>query len=101
MGYNTYYSLYVNGVEDENHEGEHELALSKMADHHVFEEDCRWYEHEADLREYSAKFPDLLFELRGVGEGILDAWTKYFKNGKMQHCPAKVTYDDFDESKLK
>lgn len=97
MGYNTYHSLYVNEVKNP----EHELALSKMADYLVFEESCTWYEHEADLKEYSAKFPDLLFKLRGEGEETLDAWIKYFKNGKMQHCPAKVTFDDFDELKLK
>lgn len=97
MGYYTNYGLLVDGVK--NHE--HELALTKMADYSVFEDGCTWYEHEEDLKEYSAKFPNQLFRLRGEGEEPLDVWIKYFKNGRMQHCPAKVTFDDFDELKLK
>lgn len=97
MGYNTYYGLLVDDIRSP----EHELALTKMADYDVFEESCTWYEHEVDLKEYSAKFPNQLFRLRGEGEEPLDVWIKYFKNGRMQRCPAKVTFDDFDEFKLK
>lgn len=61
----------------------------------------KWYEHEADMHFLSLEFPSIVFELHGEGEESGDVWYKYFKNGKMQHCPAKISFDEYDESKLK
>lgn len=60
----------------------------------------RWYEHENNMKEISKLYPDTLFMLEGEGEDPGDLWRKYFKNGKMQFCRAKITFDDFDESKI-
>ena len=65
-----------------------------------FEESNRWYSYKKDMKEFSLKYPDVLFKLSGEGEDSEDIWIKYFKNGKMQECKAKITFDDFDESKL-
>ena len=59
-----------------------------------------WYEHEEDMKELSLKFPDIVFDVYGDGEETEDLWHKYFKNGKMQYCPVRFEFDDFDESKL-
>lgn len=64
-------------------------------------DECKWYSHETAMRELSRKFQDVLFELSGVGEDSGDLWRKYFKNGEMQACPAQITYEQFDESKLR
>jgi hypothetical protein len=64
-------------------------------------DEAKWYNHEKDMVRLSLKFPDVVFELRGEGEENDDMWYKYFKNGKMQSCYAKITYDEYDESKLK
>lgn len=59
-----------------------------------------WYDHEDDLKEISAMFPDVLIKLYGEGEDAKDIWYKYFKGGKVQVCRAKIVFDEFDESKL-
>lgn len=63
----------------------------------------KWYEHEEDMRKFSNKFQDVLFELRGEGEEWDDRWIKYFFNGKMQVCFAKITieYPKFDLKRMK
>jgi len=64
-------------------------------------ESCKWYEHEKEVSEFSKIYPDVVFELSGEGEESGDIWKKYFKNGKMQVCPVKMTFDPYDESQLK
>ncbi len=61
---------------------------------------CKWYSHEKDVAEFSKLFPDVLFELEGEGEDSGDIWKKYFLNGKVQVCNAKVTFAAFNKSKL-
>lgn len=60
----------------------------------------KWYDHEVDMKTFSKRYPDVVFSLYGEGEESGDIWCKYFKNGKYQNAPAKITYDVFDESKL-
>ena len=74
--------------------------IVKMLDYDPFNESCKWYEHEADMREFSKRYPVVLFTLAGEGEEAGDLWKKYFKNGKMQIAKAVITYDDFDAKKL-
>jgi len=64
------------------------------------EEAHKWYTHEDDMKELSKNFIDTLFLLEGEGEEGGDLWKEYYRNGKMQRCDAKLTYDDFDEDKL-
>ena len=64
-------------------------------------DEVKWYDHEDDVKELSKKFPNSIFELTGEGEESVDLWVKYFKDGKMQVCGAKIVYDDYDESKIK
>lgn len=61
----------------------------------------KWYSHEEDMRKVSKQYPELVFKLRGEGEESGDIWVEYYKNGLMQRCPAKITFDDYDESNLK
>lgn len=60
----------------------------------------KWESHENDLKEFSKIQKDILFTLYGEGEpGNL--WIKYFKNGKIQFAPADISFDEFDNKKLK
>lgn len=103
MGYYTIYELdIVNG--DEN-------LIEALRD---YREDARyaitgngeawyssqWYGHEKDLRSFSLLHPDALFKLSGKGEESGDLWIKYYKNGKMQSCKAKIVFDEFNADYL-
>jgi len=63
-------------------------------------EPTKWYQHEADLRSFSTKHPDILFSLRGEGETNGDVWIKYFVDGKCQTGRAEMRIGPFDPSKL-
>ncbi len=105
MGYETYHQLYI----DTNNE-----AIWKAIDEDPTYADvkyavgsdgtsgdsCKWYDHEVDMRRLSAQFPDVLFTLNGSDENNEDIWIEYYKGGKMQRCPAIITFDEYDESKL-
>jgi len=61
---------------------------------------AKWYDYADDMKYLSSKFPEVLFELHGAGEDQEDMWYAYFHDGREQHCPAVITYDDFCLSKL-
>lgn len=63
--------------------------------------DVKWYDWKDHCLEVSKDFPNLVINVEGDGEEQGDQWKAYFKNGKVQVCKAIVTFEDFDESKLK
>lgn len=90
MGYCTNYSLKTTPLVPE------EDITAKVGD--VFYDACKWYDHEAAMKEVSLDYPGVLFELEGRGEERDDVWIKYFLDGKMQVCKATVTViEDFGE----
>lgn len=108
MGYETYYALRItkNESKKSNQDIIKEFREScEMADgafdrNGDYEDPIKWYDHEKDVAVFSQRYPDVVFKLHGVGEAGGDMWYKYFKNGKVQFCPALITFDDYDESKL-
>lgn len=64
-------------------------------------EPIRWYDCDDDMKQLSSQFPEVLIKMEVEGEENGDLWINYFLNGKMQHCPAIITYDEFDTTKLK
>jgi hypothetical protein len=100
MGYYTVYTLEI--IEGDDYKTDHEEGIVNLTDYnYLFEESVKWYDHEEDMLKYSKMHPNVLFELIGNGEESGDQWKAYFKNGKMQSCPAIITFDEYDESKLK
>lgn len=75
---------------DENDSFEAQISTDSM----------KWYDHDDDMLELSKRFPEYLFILSGAGEEYGDLWVSYYLNGKMQHCPAHIWYDEFDEESL-
>lgn len=101
MGYYTRYSLNVTPPELlSDLRKECEGANYTTDERGNSEEPSKWYSHEVDVKEFSAKHPEALIELRGEGEGSGDIWCKYFKNGKMQREDAQIVVGKYEESKL-
>jgi len=75
--------------------------VTSVVGYNPFDDETKWYEHEADMKKISKEYPDVIFELSGEGEESGDVWKKYFVNGKMQVCKAILVFDEFDKSKLK
>lgn len=109
MRYYTDYTLNIIGLNSHTETREEIFEkfreeykeLAKYMDSGVFTESVGWYGHEIDMRNFSEKYPELIFKLSGKGKKHEDIWIKYFKNGKMQPCMGKIVFQDFDESKLK
>jgi hypothetical protein len=78
-----------------------ERLVEKAIGYNPFEEPCKWYTWEADMRKISKQFPNTIFLIEGEGEDSGDIWKAYFLNGKMQKAEAKITFEPFDEQKLK
>jgi nicotinic acid mononucleotide adenylyltransferase len=66
-----------------------------------FEDSCKWYEHDQHMRHVSLANKGTIFILEGEGEDPGDLWKKYYLDGKCQVAKASITFDEFDESKLK
>lgn len=98
MGYYTRYELEIISG---NTKVDHKEEISNQISFNPFEGECTWYEHEIYMKEYSLQYPDTIFELSGEGEEGGDIFKHYYKNGKVQVCKAVITFEKFDESKLK
>lgn len=106
MGYYTRFEIKTNEPKVmaellEKEIGSYGETFDYLFDNNGDSYDCyKWYDHETDMKEVSKEFPGVLFTLKGEGEAAGDLWLKYFKDGKIQRCHAKITFDEFDESKL-
>lgn len=98
MGYYTRYDFSVVGGGDDKTDYKEELV--KRLPYDYFDCQITWVNWSRDLMNFSKEYPDVLFLLSGEGEENADLWRAYFRNGKMQLCEAKITYDNFDENKL-
>ena len=99
MGYYTSYELEI--VKGDDGFTEYEEEISKISGYsNLFNETCKWYEHEEHMRTYSKQHPNTLFKLIGEGEENGDMWHKYYLNGKMQEVIPEIVFADFDETKL-
>lgn len=106
MGYNTRFTLTIlegdKTVDEIMKENEDFDGLDYAIDNNGESiETVKWYNHSEDMIKLSKKYPDIVFSLKGDGEEQGDSWYKYFKNGKVQECHAKITYNPYDEKELK
>ena len=64
------------------------------------EENCKWYNHDLDMKWFSEKHPEALFKLSGEGEEAGDIWHEYYRAGKKQVCKARIVIPDFNPDLL-
>jgi hypothetical protein len=111
MGYYTYHTLSVFDKDMkylDDVTGKHEVLLNNKVFpddnddcNYLFSDSCKWYDCEEDMIKHSLEYPDLIFEIHGEGEESKDFWKIYVHNGKIQHSPVTIKYDEFNFNKLK
>lgn len=102
MGYYTRYELnFDNG-------GDYDLGEAVVARiqeisgyTYLFNQEVKWYEHEADMKQLSKEYPDIAFTLDGEGEESGDVWRAYFKDGKMALHRAIIKFPEYNPDNLK
>lgn len=103
MGYYTNYTL----THDKGNHLDQQFAdeLSKITgyewDDKLENDNLKWYDFNTHMKEFSKMHTLVVFTLKGVGEESGDLWIRYYKNGKVQEAKAVITYEEFDEGKLK
>jgi hypothetical protein len=103
MGYYTRYTLTVSSQEEKlikELREENESAHNAICEKGFTADECKWYDHETDLKTFSKKHPRVLFTLEGEGEESGDIWTLYVKNGKSQLEKAEIIVGDYDPKKM-
>ena len=114
MGYYTWYAMNARNIKTKE---EYESLIQTLKDKGIYEtentsgvfcastyyeesneaifdttDECKWYEHTYDMMNISKLFPDVIFRLRGDGEEREDMWYEYYHNGKVEECPATITF---------
>lgn len=104
MGYYTNFTIEHDGNDEEfitvfNEVSDYRGLLDDQCGTHYM--NAKWYCYEKDMLEISGRMPGVLFTVSGEGEENDDIWKSYFKDGKTQFCQAIVTFEPYDEGKMK
>lgn len=59
--------------------------------------DLKWYDWEDNMKTLSKKFPQMLIQLEGEGEELLDIWIATFCNGECNYREIQTYWEPFDE----
>lgn len=113
MGYYTRYSLEViNDSDSPNYNAEYDRDVMQAGESDedfvseyvgsswIFEDTCKWYDHDDNMRDISKNYPGVLFILSGEGEESGDIWKAYYRDGKCQFTKAELSFEKFDPEKL-
>ncbi len=97
MGYYTNFTLSVHKHNCSSFDFEKIVEeLNEAIGYEIFSDtgDCieyqKWYECLEDMCDFSKRYPDLIFEIEGVGEEQGDVWEAYFCNGKYKKYVVKT-----------
>ena len=65
-------------------------------DSEMFTIGANWHSFDEDMKKFSTKYPNILFEIFGEGEETDDIWKQYILNGKLEECMGKIVYPCFE-----
>ena len=54
----------------------------------------KWYEHSKDMVALAEKFPNIYFELEGIGEEFGDFWKEYYHDMDIESCRGEIVYEE-------
>lgn len=105
MGYYSNFRLKVNHPDAEDIIADlrdnNEDAHKALQDNGDTQEPTKWYEWIRDIKKFSKKYPDVLFEMFREGEsGGDDQCIYYIQNDRMQECWVELKFPDFDPDKM-
>lgn len=119
MGYYTQHNLKIHQIDDNkiNNDDVLRTQLEDEINQYISEHEnmkyavgsitedwecdvTKWYNHKSDMKELSMQFPNVVFELEGIGDEVGDMWKEYYKDGLCQDCTAIITYPEYDPRKL-
>lgn len=102
MGYNTFHRLsIVSGDDTGKTQEEWESEIEEFTEGRAyFGDEWKWYEINQDMVDFSQKYPEACFCIKGEGEEAGDLWKAYFKAGKVFIAKAEIVYPEFNESLL-
>ena len=109
MGYETFYELTIFKLRLQEQTVFYDAVPRDKWDEFKFEEnvtkesdlwyamredgvELRWYDHEDDMKEFSKRYPNLLFKLSGTGESNGDIWIQYYHDGICWYWELEVEY---------
>lgn len=105
MGYYSNFKLEIYHPDNEDIiadlRGHNEDAHKALQDDGNTNEPTKWYDMDKDMKEFSKKYPDALFEMHREGEsGGDDQCNYYFQNGRSQVCWVILSFPDYDPDKM-
>ena len=56
-------------------------------------EGVHWYQHAEDMVGIAESFPNVYFELEGVGETFGDFWKEYYHDMDVERCFGEIVYE--------
>lgn len=107
MGYCSRFELSLSNV----NESEARMIIKEFRDCYEYayccldkegypEESGKWYDAQKELKEFSSKYPDILFTLKREGEEPEDIELIFAKNGKSYSDDVKFIYPEYDSTIL-
>jgi hypothetical protein len=105
MGYYSNFTLNVNHPDEsdiiDDLREHNEDAHKALDDLGQTQDSTKWYDMDKDMKEFSKKYPEVLFEMTRQGEsGGDDQCIYYFRNGKAQECWVELKFPDFNPDKM-